>query len=288
MVLVVAQVVSCSRILSSEKSTRVAFGEDVPATQMPYFVTVVTYDYFFGPATCGGTIIAEGVILTAAHCVVDSFREPFFDISILLPNGTDENGTSTYMDVDVSQISIPDVYNPAEQPYQDEYYGDIALLRVNPNVTKHRVRLPMSKKDLEEAPVLIGSGTGLDEEKKLSKKLEFVSVQKVDKVPNGSTLALEKDHFIAKDPIKNQDTCVGDSGGPLVIPNKRWNVSDPAVVDIRSELPSYDIQVGIVSYGEGIYDCGDNNTFGIYTDVMYWRDWIDEQLNNEKGWLEAL
>lgn len=274
-----------SGVRSVTKSTRVAYGEDVPAEEMPYFVTIFTMDYFFGPVTCGGTIIAKGVVLTAAHCVVDDFRDPFYDMFVMVKNGTTENGTDIYEDADVYQIAIPDAFYPAMQPFKDQYYGDIALLRINPNITKDRVLLPTSPQQLDEAPILVGSGKGLDEMHTLSKNLEFVSLRKIEEVPGGSALVLEDDHFVGKD-VRNQDTCVGDSGGPLLIPNRNWNVSDPELVKNKKQLPLFDVQVGIVSYGQGTFSCGDNNTFGIYTDVLYWKDWIDDRLiSDEEGWI---
>ena len=273
-----------SGVSATTKYTRVAFGEDVPPEEMPYFVTIVSTHFLFGPAICGGAIIGPGIILTAAHCVVDDYRDPFFDIYVKVKNETD-----AYIDADVSEFVIPDAYYPAIQPYSSEYYGDIALLRINPNITRHRIRLPKSPEDLEMAPILVGSGKGLTEGNKMSKQLEFVSVQRVSNLPNNSMLALEEDHFIAKDPRQNQDTCVGDSGGPLVVPNRYWNTSDREVIDNVRNLPPVDIQVGIVSYGEGQFECGDNNTYGVYTDVMYWKDWIDKQLteDEEQGWTPA-
>jgi len=262
---------------AATKYTRVAYGEDVPPEQMPYFVTIMIEDFFFGPATCGGTIIDRGILLTAAHCIVDDYRDTYFDSYVMLKNGTDENGTNTYVETDVLEYAIPDAYFPAIQPYADQFYGDIALLKIDPNLTKHRVRLPSSPEDLDEAPILVGSGKGLTEDKKLSKKLEFVSVQKLQEVPNSSRLVLEEDHFIAKD-RKNQDTCVGDSGGPLLVPSKNWNTSDTDITDTKDALPPFDVQVGIVSYGEGRVPCGENNSYGVYTDIMYWKDWIDMHL----------
>lgn len=274
-----------SGVSATTKYTRVAFGEDVPPEEMPYFATIVSTDFLFGPGTCGGTIIGPGTVLTAAHCIVDDYRDPFFDIYVMVKNGTDENGTDAYIDADVSAFAIPDAYYPAMQPYKDQYYGDIALLKISPNVTRHRVRLPASSEELEMAPILVGSGRGLTEGNKMSKQLEFVSIQKVSTIPNNSILALEEDHFIAKDVRQIQDTCVGDSGGPLLIPSKYWDTNDTDVLDNKRNLPPFDIQVGIVSYGEGTFKCGDNNTYGVYTDIMYWRDWIDEQLkHNEQGW----
>jgi secreted trypsin-like serine protease len=76
---------------------------------------------------------------------------------------------------------------------------------------------------------------------------------------------------------EDQDTCGGDSGGGLFIPNRRWSAftEDPEL-DEHSDAADdvQDILVGITSYGDGKFGCGDEGTFGIYTDVLYWKDWI--------------
>ena len=55
-----------------------------------------------------------------------------------------------------------------------------------------------------------------------------------------------------------RDSCQGDSGGPLVVQrNKKYR------------------QIGIVSYGIG---CG--VTFGVYTRVSHYVDWIEGIINN--------
>lgn len=48
-----------------------------------------------------------------------------------------------------------------------------------------------------------------------------------------------------------QDSCKGDSGGPLVVAG---------------------VLYGVVSFGEG---CARKATPGVYTNVIYYRKWID-------------
>ena len=34
--------------------------------------------------------------------------------------------------------------------------------------------------------------------------------------------------------------------------------------------------MGITSYGDSSFECGQSGTYGIYTDVYYWKDWIEQ------------
>lgn len=65
--------------------------------------------------------------------------------------------------------------------------------------------------------------------------------------------------FICAGGEKGKDACIGDGGGPLVCP-----VSDDQYQ-----------QVGIVSWGIG---CNEKDVPGVYTDVQYFRKWIDKQM----------
>ncbi|XP_074596162.1 uncharacterized protein LOC141851321 [Brevipalpus obovatus] len=62
------------------------------------------------------------------------------------------------------------------------------------------------------------------------------------------------------------DSCKGDSGGPMVVMNpvdRRWSLA------------------GIVS--SGAKNCGQRGKPGLYTNVGYFRDWIDQTMLREEG-----
>jgi len=62
-----------------------------------------------------------------------------------------------------------------------------------------------------------------------------------------------------------ENELLGDSGGPLLL-------LDTPQGNYTLGKPSYDLLVGITSFGE---DVRHSFTPGVYTSVSYFRDWID-------------
>jgi len=60
-----------------------------------------------------------------------------------------------------------------------------------------------------------------------------------------------------------KDSCQGDSGGPLSYDNNGNHE-----------------QVGIVSFGIG---CASPGLYGVYSNVAYFRDWIDKTMKDNGG-----
>merc|ERR1711978_46903 len=61
---------------------------------------------------------------------------------------------------------------------------------------------------------------------------------------------------------KGKDSCQGDSGGPLIV---------------KGSDASGDIQVGVVSWGNG---CADREYPGVYARVSSQIDWINKKMTN--------
>lgn len=66
---------------------------------------------------------------------------------------------------------------------------------------------------------------------------------------------IEESMICAGVPEGGKDSCHGDSGGPLVIDRKL---------------------VGLVSWGFG---CAKPGYPGVYTNVAYFKDWVDQQVD---------
>ncbi|WP_210444753.1 trypsin-like serine protease, partial [Vibrio crassostreae] len=85
----------------------------------------------------------------------------------------------------------------------------------------------------------------------------LVNQYQCNTVPYSGYSSIGSDAFCAGYSDGGYDSCQGDSGGPIV-------VSTNGIYE----------QLGIVSWGKG---CAEANAYGVYTNISYFDDWIDEQ-----------
>lgn len=125
-----------------------------------------------------------------------------------------------------------------------------------------------SDMDVRTAPSSAGRNDG---QRKKKEEKDKKGKQKKDAIY--SSRAYEEDHFGAGD--RKADSCRGDSGGPAVWPSRSmWGKRG------RNDIEE-DVLVGIVSYGPAVYQCGDRGSFGLYTDVGYWEEWIQTTIKKD-------
>ncbi|CAO1432044.1 unnamed protein product [Diamesa tonsa] len=218
---------------------------------------------------CGGSIITELFIVTAAHCSLDSGKRPnvvrIGDFDLL--SDTDDEY--------VQQMYIADIIRHPEYSISSNYH-DIALIKVDREIKMNRYVVPAciqhgpTNNNLEAG----GYGTtGFGEEK--SNKLMKVNLRSIDqkeckdyyhnfdeqKLGRG----IVEEQFCAKSFHFNRpamDTCNGDSGGGLQY-QKRYRIGQ-----LVYEIP---ILVGIVSFG---ITCG-LGAPSVNTNVPSYIDWLE-------------
>ncbi|KAM5151670.1 transmembrane protease serine 9-like [Mantella aurantiaca] len=242
---------------------RMAGGTDALKGEWPWQVSLQLEGFPF----CGGSLLTDSWVLTAAHCFEGSLNLSNFTIYLgahQLKNLKDP----TVVARGVKQIVVHPKFN------QEGSSGDIALMELKKPVTFttsiHPVRLPSPSIDLPEGTLCWATGWGAIAESvplPEPKTLQQVQLPLIDNknceamydIGQSSRVKLIQDDMIcAGYQAGKKDSCQGDSGGPLVCKvNGVW------------------LQFGINSWGFG---CGELNHPGVYTRVQYYKSWIQQYI----------
>ncbi|XP_060564110.1 coagulation factor X-like [Ruditapes philippinarum] len=225
-------------------------------------------------AFCGGTLISQRFVITAATCIINfnpTFGVPFSaeNVEILLGTtdctGTQNDGTRRTIqsftvhpdygdrhvyDNDIALIELDSLV---------EYTDDIRPICLEPADFNDRVFLEMSG----SIGRVIGkvAGCGVTRRSVFPSRLRDVYIPYVDRETCLDSLGQWRDKltdtmFCAGSNIaRTGDSCLGDSGSGLIMATStRW------------------VLTGVVSWGRG---CDIDKHYGIYTNVGMFYDWIE-------------
>ncbi|XP_013106643.2 trypsin-1-like [Stomoxys calcitrans] len=234
--LLVAHIASASRIIGGQFAT---------PGQFPYQVSL----QLKGRHHCGGSLISENFIVTAAHCTMG--QSPSLMRVVV---GATDLGTAEGQNVGISQFIIHPQYNPQNQDY------DMSLIKLAQAVslgsaTVDKIELASADSNFAADTLATISGYGaINGNLQLPNRLKFAQVQLWSRdYCNPQNIPGVTDRMIcAGHPSGQVSSCQGDSGGPLVVENKLF---------------------GVVSWGFG---CGAEGKPAMYTYVGALRSWIKE------------
>ena len=237
------------------RNSFVVGGEPTTIERHPWQVALLIK----GPAglhLCGGAMISEWWIITAAHCF-----HGLDDPTTRVRSGvTDLHDLSTSVSMD--QVITHADFDP------DSFQNDIALVKTREPLTGKPVRLPGSDYVLRPGAELEVTGWGATAE--AGQGSDVLMRAEVPLVPNDECNATDAYNgrvrpgmICAGREDGGVDACQGDSGGPLV--------------DYTSGSP---VLVGVVSWGEG---CARERRYGVYTEVSLFESWIKRTILKAEG-----
>ncbi|KAJ8925741.1 hypothetical protein NQ315_009589 [Exocentrus adspersus] len=264
---------NCGYILGLDK---ISNGQNADLGEFPWMALLLYKARKGTTFGCGGTVISNRYILTAAHCITQlktplvGVRVGEYDISKTVDCETQGDG-STKCNGPVQDLSIEKIipHPKFTKDYENqEGFNDIGLLRVariKPAEHIIPICLPLGEVRHSKLTRVIVTGWGITETDRnrnsnIIQKIALPVINQQECQRAYKTITISNKQICANG--RQQDTCNGDSGGALQ--TAKYLRGDTRMV-----------QYGVISFGGAV--CGSGTYPGLYTNVEAYMDWI---LNN--------
>lgn len=287
----------CGRTIYDESVTRkISTGTEANPAEYPWHVVFRGSKMNGEKLTfCGGSLVSQNWVMTAAHCIMDfrsNFKQDFGAQSVKLYIGASdcfgtgaiirepanviihENfNTFAYMNNDIALIELS---SPVE------YTDKIKPICIEPDRYTDKVFFGGGGKVMMTYGKVSGCGDDWRRGTSTSRALMEISIPHVDRDDCENWFEEQRDNprisvpanyrftdkmICAGNTIRRTgDTCKGDSGGALVmVAQNRW------------------VQTGIVSFGIGC----DRGNYGVYTNVGKFYDWIKKLTGFDEEFIDS-
>ncbi|MFC4335429.1 serine protease [Salininema proteolyticum] len=231
---------------AGEIGAKVVGGDPSQQDQFPYLVSL--YRVAEDSHWCGGSLVADDIVLTASHCTEGADVDTY----------TVRHGSVELDSPDMAEYEVVDIFMPDNYGDETPISNDWALMKLaEPVPDAQTVALPQGT-EVDEGPTYAVAGWGLTEDNVYPNEQRWAEVPYVNDTDCGRSYKRSSwwyaDSMICAGYLKQGgvDACSADSGGPLV-----------------AREGDQDVLAGIVSWGNG---CGKKRYPGVYAQVSWFLD----------------
>jgi len=251
---------------SNATRIRIVGGDEAPMGAWPWITLLGFRDAITKKVDylCGGALITDQHVITAAHCVKD--KEDLYSVRV------GEHDVNSEMDGAKPQDIIIASKMPHEKFDSVSFQNDIAILKLSKKVKLtpevQPICLPtdtsLSNRNFDKSKPFVAGWGATSFNGPSSGTLREVQVPVVTKQSCSEayqkfrTVVVDDSVICAGTKRGGIDACQGDSGGPLML----------------SEAERFYL-VGVVSFG---FKCAEPGYPGVYTRITHYLDWIKSKL----------